>query len=132
MTEFRPEGWAEPRGYENAAAGTGRIVALAGQIGWDPATSAFESDDFVAQVRQALANIVTLLASGGLGPQHVIRMTWFITDREAYRAGQKELGVAYREVFGRHYPAMSVVVVAGLIERRAKVEIEATAVDPAV
>lgn len=131
MTEFRPDGWAEPRGYENAVAATGRIVALAGQIGWNPATSAFESDDFVHQVRQALANIVTLLASGGLEPRHVVRLTWYITDREAYRGALKPIGDAYREEFGRHYPAMSVVVVAGLIERRAKVEIEATAVAPA-
>ena len=130
MTEFRPDGWPAPRGYENAVAATGRIVALAGQIGWNPATCEFESDDFVRQVRQALMNIVTLLASGGLEPRHVVRLTWFITDREAYRGAQKELGAVYREVFDRHYPAMSVVVVAGLVERRAKVEIEATAVAP--
>lgn len=130
MTDFRPEGWAAPRGYENAVAATGRIVALGGQVGWNPATCLFETDDFASQVRQALANIVALLASGGLEPRHVVRLTWFITDRDAYCGAQKEIGAAYRELFGRHYPAMSVVVVAGLIERRAKVEIEATAVQP--
>ncbi len=131
MNEFRPEGWAPPSGYENAVSATGRIVALAGQVGWNPVTASFESDDFAHQVRQSLANIVALLASGGLEPTHVVRLTWFITDREAYRGSLKAIGVAYRELFGHHYPAMSVVVVAGLIERRAKVEIEATAVAPA-
>jgi enamine deaminase RidA (YjgF/YER057c/UK114 family) len=125
-----PRGWAAPRGYSNGVVASGRVVALAGQIGWNPATMMFATDDFVAQVRQALENVAMLLAEAGAEPQHLVRLTWFITDRAAYLAAQREIGVAYRELMGRHYPPMSVVVVAGLIEERAKVEIEATAVLP--
>jgi enamine deaminase RidA (YjgF/YER057c/UK114 family) len=125
-----PQGWAPPRGYANGVVASGRIIALAGQIGWNPATTTFESDDFVAQVRQALENVVMLLREAGAEPQHLVRLTWFITDRKAYLAAQREIGVVYREVIGRQYPPMSVVVVAGLIEERAMVEIEATAVLP--
>ena len=125
-----PNGWAAPRGYANGVVATGRIVALAGQIGWNPATTTFESDDFVAQVRQALENVAMLLSEAGAEPRHLVRLTWFITDRAAYLSRQREIGQVYRELMGRNYPPMSVVVVAGLIEERAMVEIEATAVLP--
>ena len=129
--ELAPSGWAAPRGYANGVVTSGRVVALAGQIGWNPATAAFDTDDFVAQVRQALENVAMLLSEAGAEPKHLVRLTWFITDRAAYLASQREIGQAYRELMGKHYPPMSVVVVAGLIEDRAKVEIEATAVLPA-
>jgi len=125
-----PKGWAAPRGYANGVVASGRVSDLAGQIGWNPATTTFETDDFVAQVRQALENVAMLLREAGAEPQHLVRLTWFITDRSAYLSAQREIGLVYREVIGRHYPPMSVVVVAGLIEERAMVEIEATAVLP--
>jgi len=125
-----PEGWPRPSGYADAMHATGRVVALAGQIGWNPLTQRVESDDFAAQVRQALLNVRTVLEAAGCTILDVVRMTWFVTDREAYLAGRREVGAAWREVFGKHYPAMSVVIVAGLIEPGAKVEIEATAVAP--
>lgn len=128
--ELSPSGWARPRGYAHGVVARGRVVALAGQIGWNPASSAFETDDFVGQVRQALANVVVLLRDAGAEPRHLVRLTWFITDRSAYLGAQREIGQAYRDAMGRYYPPMSVVVVAGLIEERAKVEIEATAVVP--
>ena len=126
--ELSPSGWARPRGYAHGVVASGRVVALAGQIGWNPTSSAFETDDFVGQVRQALANVVALLREAGAEPRHLVRLTWFITDRSAYLSTQREIGQAYRDAMGRHYPPMSVVVVAGLIEERAQVEIEATAV----
>jgi enamine deaminase RidA (YjgF/YER057c/UK114 family) len=125
-----PEGWPQPRGYSHALSVSGRIVALAGQIGWNPETAKFESDDFVVQVRQALSNIVTLLAEAGATPNKLVRLTWFITDREEYFVSRREIGAVYRELIGNHYPPMSIVVVSGLIEEQAKVEIEATAVIP--
>jgi enamine deaminase RidA (YjgF/YER057c/UK114 family) len=125
-----PKGWAAPRGYANGVVASGRVIALAGQIGWNPATTTFETDDFVAQVRQALENVAMLLSEAGAQPQHLVRLTWYITDRAAYLSAQREIGVAYRELMGRHFPPMSVVVVTGLIEERAMVEIEATAVLP--
>jgi enamine deaminase RidA (YjgF/YER057c/UK114 family) len=125
-----PKGWAPPRGYANGVVVSGRIVALAGQIGWNPATTTFETDDFVAQVRQALENVAMLLSEADAEPRHLVRLTWFITDRAAYLSAQREIGLVYRELMGRHYPPMSVVVVTGLIEERAMVEIEATAVVP--
>ena len=129
MTPLQPDGWPPPRGYTNGVvAAAGRMVVLAGQIGWNPATAAFETDVFASQVRQALANIVTLLHAAGARPEHLVRLTWFITDREAYLAARREIGSAYRAVIGAHYPPMSVIVVSGLIEERALVEIEATAV----
>lgn len=130
MTLLQPEGWAPARGYANGIAATGRLVFVAGQIGWDPATGAFASDDFVAQTAQVLRNIAAILREAGAEPAHVVRLTWFITDKAAYLAAQREVGRVYREVMGRHFPAMSVVVVSALIEDRAKVEIEATAVVP--
>jgi enamine deaminase RidA (YjgF/YER057c/UK114 family) len=127
---LHPDDWAPPRGYTDGVVASGRLVVLAGQIGWNPATAAFETDDFAAQARQALANVVRLLAEGGAEPRHLVRLTWFVTDRAEYLASRRALGAAYREVVGAHYPPMSVVIVAGLVEERAKVEIEATAVLP--
>ena len=125
-----PEGWAPPRGYSHALSVSGRIIALAGQIGWNPKTGKFESDDFVEQVRQALTNIVTLLTEAGAASNKLVRLTWFITDREEYVVSRREIGAVYREVMGNNYPPMSIVVVSGLVDERAKVEIEATAVIP--
>jgi enamine deaminase RidA (YjgF/YER057c/UK114 family) len=127
---LQPPGWTAPKGYVNGIAVTGRLVFVAGQIGWNPETCAFETDDFAAQTSQALANVATVLREAGAEPAHVVRMTWYITDKAAYLANQKEIGRAWREVMGRHYPAMTLVVVAALLEDRAKVEIEATAVVP--
>jgi enamine deaminase RidA (YjgF/YER057c/UK114 family) len=125
-----PAGWPRPSGYSNGIAATGRIVAVGGQIGWNPVTLKFESVEFVDQVRATLTNVVSVLRAAGATPEHVVRMTWFITDRDAYVANTKRIGEVYREVFGRVYPALAVVVVAGLIEAEAMVEIEATAVVP--
>ncbi len=124
---LQPEGWARPRGYANGVAAEGRQVFVSGQIGWD-AAQRIVSDDFAAQVRQALANIVAVLATAGAKPEQLVRLTWFVTSRDEYNAALTEIGASYRGLIGRHYPAMSVVVVAGLLEPRAKVEIEATAV----
>ena len=130
MPALSPAEWLAPRGYSHGVVANGRLVVLAGQIGWNPVTASFETDDFVLQVRQALANIVTLLRETGAQPRHLVRLTWFITDRTAYLSAKREIGQAYREVIGMRYPPMSVVVVTGLIEERALVEIEATAVVP--
>ena len=124
---LQPPGWSRPRGYANGIAAEGRQVYVSGQIGWD-AEQRFVSDDFAAQARQAFHNIVDVLACAGAGPQHIVRLTWYVTSREEYLGSLPALGASYREIFGRNYPAMSVVVVAGLLEARAKVEIEATAV----
>ena len=123
-----PEGWAEPKGFSDAMVSSGELVTLAGQVGWNPATLEFESDDFVNQTRQALHNIVALLLEAGARPQDLVRLTWFVVNRDEYNAARQEIGSAYREIIGRHYPPMSVVVVSGLLEERARVEIEATAV----
>jgi 2-aminobenzoate-CoA ligase len=125
-----PDGWARPRGYANAVSAAGRVVFIAGQVGWDPATSEFRSDQFPDQVRQALQNVVTALAATGARPDQITRLVWYITDRDVYLRHQREIGASYREIIGRHFPVMSVVVVRGLIESRAQVEIEATAVIP--
>ncbi len=125
-----PDGWPRPRGYANGAVATGKYAVFAGQIGWDPATSIIASDDFAAQTRQALHNIVELLLASGARPTDLVRLTWFITDREEYLAASKQVGAVYREIIGNHYPPMSVIVVSGLLEPRARVEIEATAVIP--
>ncbi|MBW8874341.1 MAG: RidA family protein [Acidobacteria bacterium] len=129
MSEIlQPAGWALPKGYSNGIAAQGRLVLIAGQIGWNPGTSQFETDDFAAQTAQALKNVLAVLREAGAEPRHLVRLTWYVTDKAAYLASQREIGRAYREVMGRYFPAMSVVVVAGLLEDRAKVEIEATAV----
>ena len=129
MEFLHPEGWKPPKGYANGIVAEGRLVVLGGQIGWN-AEQEFESDDFIDQFRQTLRNIVVLLAEAGGGPEHLVRMTWFLTDRDAYLNTQKEMGQAYREVMGRNFPAMSVVQVVKLVEERALIEIEATAVLP--
>ena len=123
-----PEGWAAPKGFSDAIVAEGKVVALSGQVGWNPANLEFETDDFVEQTRQALHNVVTLLLESGARPQDLIRLTWYVVDRDEYNASRRAIGLIYREIIGRHYPAMSVVVVAGLLETRARVEIEATAV----
>ncbi|MGL5734347.1 MAG: RidA family protein [Beijerinckiaceae bacterium] len=127
---LQPEGWLPAKGYANGVVATGRQIYLAGQIGWN-AQQQFESDDFVVQFETALRNIAALLQEAGAGPEHLVRMTWFITDKAAYVARLREIGQAYRAVMGRNYPPMSVVEVKALIEDRAQVEIEATAVVPA-
>jgi len=124
---LQPPNWARPRGYSNGMSAEGRQVFISGQIGWN-AEQQFSSDDLAAQVRQALTNIVEVLACAGAKPEQLVRLTWYVTSREEYYASIEGIGTAYREVIGRHYPAMSVVVVAALLEPRAKVEIEATAV----
>ena len=132
MRVLQPQGWATPKGYANGVAAAGEWVVLAGQIGWN-ARAEFDSDDLVDQVRQALLNVRALLAEAGCGPEHMVRMTWYLVDKREYLARAREIGSAYREVLGREYGvAMTAVQVAGLIEDRAKVEIEVTAVRPAV
>ena len=131
-TAFRflqPDGWVPAHGYANGVVAEGRMVFVAGQVGWN-ASAQFTTDDFVAQVEQALANVVAVLRAGSAGPEHLARMTWYVTDKAAYLARQQEIGEVYRRIIGRHYPAMTLVVVAGLLEDRAQVEIEATAVLP--
>jgi len=126
---LHPRHWKQPKGYANGIAAEGRLVFLAGQVGWN-AEEKFESDDFVAQVRQALTNVVALVAEAGGQPEHVTRLTWYVLDKGEYLARLRELGDAYRSVMGRHFPAMTLVQVGALVEDRAKVEIEATAVVP--
>ena len=131
MAFLEPEGWELPSGYAHGVAvWRGRTIYVAGQVGSNPTTGVVVSDDFTAQVEQALANVAAVLRAGGAEPRHVVRLTWFITDKKAYLSARHDIGTAYRKVFGRHYPAMSVIAVAGLVEDRAKVEIEATAVVP--
>ena len=125
----QPEGWLAPRGYANGIEASGRQIYVGGQIGWNGQCQ-FETDDLVAQIRQALSNCVAVVAAGGGLPEHIVRMTWYLRDKKEYVARLKEIGAVYREVMGRHYPAMSAVQVADLIEDEAKVEIEVTAVVP--
>ena len=128
-TILQPEGWAKPSGYANGVAARGRTVFVGGQVGWT-GQGKFETDDFVGQVRQTLANIVAILAEAGAGPEHITSMTWYFTDKAEYLANLRPIGAVYREVMGSHYPAMAAVQVVALIEDRAKVEIQATAVVP--
>lgn len=128
-TVLQPPGWAQPRGYANGVAAQGRLVFVAGQIGWN-ARCEFESDDFVEQARQALANVRDVLAEAGARGEHVVRMTWYVTDRAEYLARAREVGRAYRELIGSYEVAMTAVQVSALMEARAKVEIEVTAVVP--
>lgn len=121
-----PSGWRRPVGYSNGVAAQGRVVFVAGQIGWS-ASGEF-ADGLVGQVRQALLNVVAVLRAGGAEPQHLVRLTWYVLDLEAYRSARSEIGRVYREVIGAHYPTMTLVAVAGLLEDRALVEVEATAV----
>jgi enamine deaminase RidA (YjgF/YER057c/UK114 family) len=126
---LQPAGWAAPRGYANGVAARGTQVYVAGQIGWN-GQQQFESDDLVEQTRQALANVRAVLETAGARPEHIVRMTWYIVDRAEYVARAKEIGAAYRETIGHYAIAMSAVQVAALVEPRAKVEIEVTAVVP--
>ena len=129
-TQLSPEGWPRGAGYSHGVIAEGRTIVVAGQIGWDPVTLKVAAGGMAAQVRQALANIVTVLAAAAAQPAHLVRLTWFITDRNLYLRERDAIGTAYRDIIGRHYPAMSVIVVAGLLEEQALVEIEATAVAP--
>ena len=129
MQILQPPDWAAPKGYANGIAARGTTIFVGGQIGWN-GQQQFESDDFVTQARQALRNVLAIMAEAGAGPEHITRMTWYVTDKHEYVASYRALGAAYREVVGRHFPAMTAVQVAALIEDRAKVEIEATAVVP--
>ena len=129
MRILQPPDWLPPKGYANGIAARGTTVFVGGQIGWN-GQQQFESDDFVTQARQALRNVVAILAEAGAGPEHITRMTWYVTDKREYVASYRALGAAYREVIGRHFPAMTAVQVMALIEDRAKVEIEATAMVP--
>ena len=129
MRILQPADWAPPKGYVNGIAARGTMIFVGGQIGWN-GRQQFESDDFVTQARQALRNVLAIMAEAGAGPQHITRMTWYVTDKREYVASYRALGKAYREVIGRHFPAMTAVQVTALIEDRAKVEIEVTAVVP--
>lgn len=126
---LQPEGWVPAKGYANGIAARGTQVFVGGQIGWD-GQQQFQSDDFIHQTRQALQNVMDVLRCAGAGPEHMVRMTWYILDRDEYNARLRELGTVYREVIGKHFPAMSCVEVRRLVETRAKVEIEVTAVVP--
>ncbi|EPE94062.1 RidA family protein [Rhizobium grahamii] len=128
-TILQPEGWVKPIGYANGMAATGRMVFVGGQIGWNERCE-FETDDFVEQVRQTLRNVVAVLEEGGAKPQHITSMTWYFTDRAEYLGNLKGIGQAYRETIGRHFPAMAALQVVALVEDRAKIEIQATAVIP--
>ena len=124
---LHPAGWVPAKGYANGVAARGTLVFVGGQIGWN-AQQQFESDDFIAQTKQTLLNVRAVLEAGGAGPEHLVRLTWYVTDRNEYNSRLKELGAVYREVLGKNFPAMACVQVAGLMEERAKIEIEATAV----
>ncbi|WP_421693723.1 RidA family protein [Aestuariivirga sp.] len=126
---LHPRGWKPAQGYANGVAASGRMIFCGGLIGWN-ADQQFESDDFVDQVAQTLRNIVAVLAEGGAGPEHIVRLTWYVTDKQDYLSRLKELGRIYRQIIGKHYPAMALLQVTALVEDRARVEIEATAVVP--
>jgi len=129
MRILQPADWVPPKGYANGIAARGTMIFVGGQIGWN-GRQQFESDDFVTQARQALRNVLAILAEAGAGPEHITRMNWYVTDKREYVASYRALGAAYREVIGRHFPAMTAVQVTALIEDRAKVEIDVTAVVP--
>jgi len=126
---LHPDNWVASKGYTNGVAAEGRQVFVAGQVGWNDRAK-FESDDFVAQVEQALSNVMQILVKAGGKPSHLVRLNWYLTDKAEYVARQKEVGEAYRRVIGRHFPAITLLIVTGLLEAGAKVEIEATAVIP--
>jgi len=129
MDILQPASWPRPKGYSNGIAATGRTVFVSGMVGWD-AQEQFPASDLAGQVRQALQNIVAVLAEADARPEHIVRMNWYVVDKSEYLASVKEIGEAYREIIGRHYPAMTVVQVAALLENKARVEIEVTAVVP--
>jgi len=124
-----PPGWPRPRGYANGISATGRLITTAGVVGWT-AEERFETDELAGQFRQILVNTLAILAEDGAGPEHIVRMTWYVTDLPAYRASLAEIGAAYRELIGKNFPAMAVVGVTALVEPRAKIEIETLAVVP--
>lgn len=126
---IQPEGWAQPKGYANGVLASGRTLWIGGQIGWD-AEQTFVAGGFIAQMEQALKNVMAVLEAAGGRAEHLVRMTWYVTDKTEYMASQREIGRAYREIVGRHFPAMTMVVVSGLVEDAAMIEIEATAVLP--
>lgn len=127
--QLHPASCKKAQGYSNGVLAQGQMIFTGGLVGWD-ADQQFQTDDFAGQVRQVLQNIIDVLAEGGAGPQHLVRLTWYVTDKQEYLAALREVGGAYRDVIGRHFPAMALVQVAGLVEDRAKVEIEATAIIP--
>jgi enamine deaminase RidA (YjgF/YER057c/UK114 family) len=129
MEVLQPPNWPRPSGFSNGIAARGTLVFIAGQIGWDE-HGRFQSSDFSEQVRQALKNVLAVLAVGGGRPEHIMRMTWYVTSKQEYLAAYKAIGPIYRELMGKHYPAMTAVQVTALVEDAAKVEIEATAVIP--
>ena len=129
MTVLQPPGWAKPKGFSNGIAASGKLVFIAGQIGWT-GESKWEAKDFAGQFRQTLKNTLAVLAEAGGGPEHIVRMTWYVLDKQEYLGALKEVGAAWRELIGRHYPAMAVVQVSGLMEDAARLEIETTAVVP--
>jgi enamine deaminase RidA (YjgF/YER057c/UK114 family) len=129
IQRIQPPDWTEPKGYANGILAKGTLLFVGGQIGWN-ADQKFESDDFLAQTRQALLNIVEVLKAGGAHPAHMVRMTWYVVDRAEYLANLKALGSVYRDVVGKNFPAMTCVEVSGLMEARARIEIEVTAVLP--
>ena len=129
MEFLQPANWPRPKGYANGVAANGRMIFVSGMVGWDN-DGVFRTDDFAGQARQALANVIAVLAEGGARPEHIVRMTWYVTDKREYVAAYPGIGVAYRELVGRHFPAMTAVEVRALIEDAAKVEIEVTAVVP--
>ena len=129
MQKIQPPDWAEPKGYANGILAKGTLLFVGGQIGWNE-NQKFESDDFVAQTRQTLLNVAAVLKAGGAQPAHIVRMTWYVVNRAEYLASLKALGSVYREVMGSNFPAMTCVEVTGLMEARARVEIEVTAVLP--
>jgi enamine deaminase RidA (YjgF/YER057c/UK114 family) len=129
MEILHPPGWARPHGYSNGIVASGRTIFVSGMIGWD-GDCVFHTDDFAGQARQALKNVVAVLAEAGAGPEHIVRMTWYVVDKKEYVAAYKQVGEAYRATIGTHFPAMTAVQVAGLVEDRARVEIEVTAVLP--
>lgn len=128
--QILPEGWKRPSGYSNGIVASGRMVFVAGQVGWNPTTCAFESDDFVKQFEQALGNVAAVVRAGGGGPEHIARLTIYVIDKRRYLEKLREVGAAYRAILGKHFPAMALVQVTALVEDRAQVEIEATAVIP--
>lgn len=129
MTQINPEGWPRPSGYSNGVVAKGRFLAISGQIGWDEKLQ-LVSNDFLDQACQALSNVVDIVVAAGGKPEHLVRLTWYITDKLEYRARLRDLGACYKRIVGEHYPAMALVQVAALLEEGAKVEIEATAVLP--
>ncbi|MEN3291714.1 MAG: hypothetical protein V7642_967 [Burkholderiales bacterium] len=129
MEILQPPGWARPKGYSNGITTSGRMVFVSGMVGWD-AQGEFRTDDFAGQARQALLNIVAVLNEARALPEHIVRMTWYVVDKKEYVAAYKEIGIAYREIIGRHFPTMTAVQVVALVEDRAKLEIEVTAVVP--